>query len=194
VIVFEFNHQIISLKYRRSSQQPSVLVAALERAVAVLDRPGAPARGVQTVYETSSLDEYVERVHSVPMDPHFCSPPFHRCHRLGLFSSRRALALAGGVSSRFSSIRKTSTASASAPTLSTRCIFLATPRAWTSYGAGTAERLKDMYDDAHFKGKITKEWGQVEYRAWINARLSPSDFTLKIVTKRFELLTGFCET
>ena len=35
------------------------------------------------------------------------------------------------------------------------------------YGPGTAERLKEMYNDAHFKGKITKEWGQVEYRARI---------------------------
>jgi hypothetical protein len=40
------------------------------------------------------------------------------------------------------------------------------------YGAGTAERLKEMYNDAHFKGKITKEWGQVEYRARINVLLA----------------------
>ena len=70
-------------------------------------------------------------------------------------SSRQAAA-----DSRLSFILRTSMANASAEGLDKR------------YGAGTAERLKEMYNDAHFKGKITKEWGQVEYRARINALLA----------------------
>lgn len=35
----------------------------------------------------------------------------------------------------------------------------------TRYGAGTADALEERYKDAHFKGKITKEWTKREYEA-----------------------------
>jgi hypothetical protein len=40
------------------------------------------------------------------------------------------------------------------------------------YGAGTADKLKARYDDYHFKGKITKEWSQIEYDTRIRSLLS----------------------
>lgn len=37
------------------------------------------------------------------------------------------------------------------------------------YGAGTANELYELYCDAHFKGKTTKEWSQKEYHERILA-------------------------